>query len=57
MDKGHELLQAAKKNEVHHVLSGLSVTQYLGELWVRRHPRVTGFILQFEKELEASDNV
>ena len=57
MDRGHELLQAVKKNEVHHVLSGLSVTQYLGEFWVRRHPGVKDFILQFEKELGASGNV
>jgi len=57
MDKGHVLLQAAKNNEVLGVLKGRSVTQYLGELWVRRHPSVEEFIADFERELDARDNV
>ncbi|MCU7931647.1 MAG: hypothetical protein KZQ90_12665 [Candidatus Thiodiazotropha sp. (ex Codakia rugifera)] len=52
MGKGHDLLQAAKKNEVTYVLKGLNVSQYLGELWVRRHPAVKEHIAVFEKELE-----
>jgi len=55
--RGHDLLQAAKNNEVLNVLRGLSVTQYLGELWVHRHPSVKEYIAKFEQELEASDNV
>jgi hypothetical protein len=52
MGKGHDLLQAAKKNEVNNVLGGLNVSQYLGELWVHRHPVVNEYIVAFEKELE-----
>ncbi len=57
MGKGHDLLRAAKDNKVLLVLKGMSVTQYLGELWVRRHPSVKEFIFKFEAELFESDNV
>lgn len=57
MGKGHDLLQVAKNNEVFGVLCGLSVTQYLGELWVRRHPSVKEYIAKFENELKAYENV
>ncbi len=52
MDKGHDLLQAAKKNKVTDVLEGLSISQYLGELWVRKHPSVKKYITALEKALE-----
>lgn len=55
--RGHILLQATKNNEVESILSGLSVTQYLGELWVRRHPSVKEYIENFERELGYSENV
>ncbi len=55
--KGHNLLKAAKNDEVTSVLRGLSVAQYLGELWVRRHPKVIEYITAFEKELELSGKV
>ncbi|MBA4501698.1 hypothetical protein [Marinobacterium marinum] len=57
MNKGHELLLASKQREVHCVLGGLNVTQYLGELWVSRHPEVKKFIVQFERELEENESV
>ncbi|WP_221801838.1 hypothetical protein [Oceanobacter mangrovi] len=57
MDKGHDLLRASKEREVRCILGGLSVTQYLGELWVYRHPEVKELIAQFERELEASESV
>ncbi len=57
MDRGHNLLQAAKNYEIIDVLGGLSVTQYLGEIWVRRHPSVKEYIAILENELEAIDNV
>jgi hypothetical protein len=55
--KGHDLLQASSSNEVTKMLCGMSVTQYLGELWVRRHPLVKEYIEDFERELESSENV
>lgn len=55
--KGHDLLQAAKKDEVTNILGGLNVSQYLGELWVRRHPSVKEYITALEKELELNGGV
>jgi hypothetical protein len=57
MNRGHDLLKAAKDKEVSSVLIGQSVIQYLGEIWVRRHPSVKEYIARFEKELEAGGNV
>lgn len=57
MGKGHNLLQASTRNEVSKVLCGLTVTQYLGELWVRRHPSIKEYIENFERELRSSENV
>lgn len=57
MDKGHELLLASKNGEVRSILCGLNVTQFLGELWVRRHPEVKESIAKFERELEAYESV
>lgn len=34
-------------------MRGLSVSAYLGELWVRRHPSVRPFIVEVEKALPA----
>lgn len=55
--KGHDLLQASTSNEVTKILCGLTVTQYLGELWVRRHPAVKEYIEKFERELRSSGNL
>ena len=57
MNKGHDLLRAAKNKEVNTVLGDLNVTQYLGELWVRRHPSVKQSIARFEMEVKLSENV
>jgi hypothetical protein len=57
IDKGHDLLRASKERKVRFILGGLRVTQYLGELWVQRHPEVKELIAQFERELEASESV
>lgn len=57
MSRGHEILQAAKNNTVMEILGNLSISEYLGELWVRRHPSVQEFISKLEKELEESANV
>jgi hypothetical protein len=52
MEKAHELLSAAKENEVLALLNGLSLTQYLGETWVRQHPGVKQCISGFEAMLK-----
>jgi hypothetical protein len=52
MDKAHDLLSAAKENKVPAVLNGLSLTQFLGETWVRKHPGVKQCIAGFETMLK-----
>ena len=51
MDRGHDLLQASKNGGILNLLNGMSVTQYLGELWVRRHPSVNACISSLENEI------
>jgi hypothetical protein len=52
MDKAQELLSAAKDNKVPVILNGLSLTQFLGETWVRKHPGVNQCIAGFEAMLK-----
>lgn len=51
MRKAQDLLSAAKENKVLTVLNGLSLTQFLGETWVRKHPGVNQCIAGFEAML------
>jgi hypothetical protein len=48
MAKAQELLSAARENKMLAVLNGLSLTQFLGETWVRKHPGVNQCIAGFE---------
>jgi len=48
MGKGHDLLKAAKANELRKVLDGRTVSEYLGPSWVERHPSVTPAIEALE---------
>ena len=48
MNSAHDLLGAAKQGSVEQVLGGRSVTDYLGALWVRRHPAVAPAIRALE---------
>lgn len=57
MDKGHHLLAGAKENNVGAVLNGVSVTQFLGDIWVHKHPSVKESISRFEAALTESKNV
>ena len=57
LGKGHEILQAAKNNCVKKLLNGMSTTQYLGDVWVRKHPQVEQDIVKFDIELKNSENV
>ena len=51
MGAAHTLLIARDPRAARDILSGLSVTAYLGDLWVRRHPSVRPFIVEVEKQL------
>lgn len=57
MNKGHDLLAGAKNNNVHDILRGMSVTQFLGDIWVQKHPSVKQSISNFEVALNESGNV
>lgn len=57
MGRCHDLLKAAKNNNVCNVLNGKSMTCYLGEVWVSRHPSVKKYIEKIEEEIEASDSL
>ena len=48
MNKGHDLLAGAKNGTLLKVLNGGSVTQFLGETWVRSHPSVKNSIESLE---------
>jgi hypothetical protein len=52
MDKAQALLSAAKENKALVLLNGLSLTQFLGETWVRKHPGVKQCISGFEAMLK-----
>ena len=48
----HELLQARSPQAMSEILSGRSVTQFLGETWVARHPSVCRAIENLEATLQ-----
>ena len=54
MDKAHDLLSGVKENNLTIILNGLTVTQFLGETWVRKHKNVKQSILNFEAVLNES---
>jgi hypothetical protein len=51
MGKAHYLLQTRTIKVAKELLGALTVKQYLGELWVRRHPDVLPVIDHIEKLL------
>ena len=51
MGLAHDLLQARTKEGVKGVLSGQSVTEFIGAEWVARHPSVASSIQELEKAL------
>lgn len=51
MHKSHDLLSGAKDNNVREVLEGRNVAQFLGDIWVQKHPNVKQSIANFEAEL------
>lgn len=52
MEKANDLLAAAKENKVLALLNGITLTQFLGETWVRKHPGVRQCIAGFEAMLK-----
>ncbi len=51
MELAHELLQAREVNEMRRHLSGKSVAQYIGEIWLQKHPEVKPFVNQLNSEI------
>jgi len=52
MSLAHGLLQAHTLEEVKEVLGSRKVKEYLGELWVKRHPDVLPAIDRLEQALK-----
>ena len=57
LDKAHELLQAAKARNLGELLNGRTVAEFMGELWLERHPSIKAAVSFLEAELEVSGNV
>lgn len=51
MDSAHNILQAGSEDKTKELLGSLSVSQYLGEVWVQAHPDVKPAIAQVEELL------
>ena len=52
MDSAHDLLQADGPLAVKELLDSLDVRQYLGDVWVQRHPSVMPAVVAYEEALE-----
>lgn len=48
MYSAHDLLQAGTVNNIKVLLGNLTVYQYLGEVWVQRHPKVKNLVADIE---------
>lgn len=53
MSRAHLLLQAGDKEQVVKTLNGLSLPQFLGEIWLRKHQEIKPFIASVESCLES----
>jgi hypothetical protein len=51
MNKGHDLLKAAKENEIEKMLSGRGVADYIGRSWVEKHRSVLPAIQALEETM------
>ena len=52
MHRSHDFIQAKGVEDVVELLGGRNVSEYLGEEWVQRHPKVVSFIEALEQELK-----
>ncbi len=55
MHKAHDLLINA--NNIEQALKCMSVTQFLGTVWVYKHPKIKQAILNFEVALKENNKV
>ena len=53
VNSAHNLLQAGSADGIRKLLGARNVTQFLGEIWVRRHPAVKSAIESLEALLKA----
>lgn len=51
LDAAHDLRQAGSPEAIKELLGNRDVSQFLGELWVRRHPSVKAAIQSLEELL------
>ena len=51
MYSAHSLLQAENAEQMKAVLSGRSIEEYLGEIWVKRHPSVKHAVIKSKQQL------
>lgn len=51
MNAAHRLLQARTPEAASQLMGPLSVEQYLGDLWVRRHPAVRPLVNELQAHL------
>lgn len=54
VNSAHDLLQAGSVGEIGKLLGPKNITQFLGEIWVRRHPAVKSAIESLEELLKAT---
>lgn len=52
MDSVHVLIQARTANEMKKTLDGKTLIQYLGDLWVKRHPAILEPLTNLEQAIE-----
>ncbi len=53
ISKAHLLLRAGDKEQIIKSLDGLSLPQFLGEVWLQRHPEIKPFIASVEEWLKS----
>lgn len=51
MNKGHDLLKAAKENGIEKILDGSRVADYIGRSWVEKHRSVVPAIEALEEAI------
>jgi len=51
MNRSHDFLHAKTQEDLRRTLDGKSVSEYLGESWIAKHPSVTPFIDDLESWL------
>ncbi len=53
MSRAHLLLRARNREQIIKTLGGLSLPQFLGEVWLQRHPEIKPFIASVEEWLKS----